>query len=126
MDNDNVTLKKKLSSYISDKGYLKNVSSEVLYEVLVAWENWAGSSKEFYRSLGFSQKQMAWLIGKAKRLKREGHYGEGEFKKVSIEPASIDPALLTHSSPIEIVWNNGSIIRFSKVECLIDFLKKSA
>lgn len=31
---DNVTLNKKLSAYLSDKGYLKNVSNEVLYEVL--------------------------------------------------------------------------------------------
>jgi len=39
---DLVTLKKKLSTYESDKGYLKNVSDDVLYEVLVAWENWTG------------------------------------------------------------------------------------
>ena len=36
---DLVTLKKKLSTYESDKGYLKNVGKDVLYEVLVAWEN---------------------------------------------------------------------------------------
>jgi hypothetical protein len=36
------TLKKKLSTYESDKGYLKNASDDVLYEVLVAWENWTG------------------------------------------------------------------------------------
>ena len=61
---DFVTLKKKLSTYVSAKGYLTNVSDEVLYEVLVAWENWTGSSKEFYRGLGFSQTQMAGIIGK--------------------------------------------------------------
>ena len=46
---DLVTLKKKLSTYESDKGYLKNVSDDVLYEVLVAWENWTGPTKDFYR-----------------------------------------------------------------------------
>ena len=51
---DNITLKKKLSSYISDKGYLKNVPEDILYEILIAWENWTGSSKEFYASLGFT------------------------------------------------------------------------
>ena len=34
---DNVTLKRKLSTYMSDKGYLKNVSEDLLYEVLLAW-----------------------------------------------------------------------------------------
>ena len=47
---DNVTLKKKLSAYLSDKGYLKNVSNAVLYEVLLAWENWPGTSRDFYQS----------------------------------------------------------------------------
>jgi hypothetical protein len=51
---DVITLKKKLSSYKSDKGYLKNVSDEFLFEVLVTWENWTCPSQEFYRSLGFT------------------------------------------------------------------------
>ena len=122
---DNSTLKKKLSTYVSDKGYLKNVGDDVLYEVLVAWENWTGPSKEFYRSLGFTSKQLAFLIGKAKKLKREGHYGEGEFKQVSINP-SFDPAAFAHGAPIEIVWSDGKLIRFSQVDHLLDFLKKSA
>ena len=72
---DNITLKKKLSTYVSDKGYLKGVSDEVLYEVLVAWENWTGSAVEFYRSLGFSQKQMASIIGKAKKSNQSTYGG---------------------------------------------------
>ncbi len=51
---DNITLKRKLSTYGSDKGYLKGVSDEVLYELLVAWEDWTGPSADFYRSLGFT------------------------------------------------------------------------
>ena len=51
---DNITLKKKLSSYVSQGGYLKNVSDELLYEILIAWENWTASGSEFYKSLGKS------------------------------------------------------------------------
>lgn len=69
---DNVTLRKKLSSYLTSGVYLKHVGDDVLYELLVSWENWTGTSKEFYRSLGFTHKQMAGLVCKAKRLKREG------------------------------------------------------
>ena len=125
---DNVTLKKKLSTYVSDKGYLKGVNDDLLYEILVAWENWTGPSKEFYRSLGFSFRQMAGLIGKAKKLKRDGHFGEGEFKRVGVDVAS-EPTAVLGLGPcptVEIVWQNGQLIRFSAVDQLIEFLKKSA
>lgn len=125
---DNVTLKKKLSTYQSEKGYLKGVSDEVLYEVLIAWENWAGPSADFYRSLGFTYKQMAGLIGKAKRLKREGCFGTSEFRQVKVDlPA--EAGIAVSGGPCaaaEIVWTNGQVIRFSGVDYLVDFLKKSA
>ena len=68
------TLKRKLSTYIAESGRLRNVPEELLSEVLSAWEGWSGTAKDFYTNLGFSPKQMATLIGKAKRLKREGHF----------------------------------------------------
>ncbi len=125
---DPVTLKKKLSTYVSDKGYLKNVGEEALYELLVAWENWSGPSRDFYRSLGFTQRQMAWAIGKAKKMKRQGHFGEGEFKQVKIEgesPVAGGGEGMPCAS-VEIVWTNGRVIRFAQVDLLIDFLKKVA
>jgi hypothetical protein len=124
---DMVTLKKKLSTYESDKGYLKNVGEDVLYEVLVAWENWTGASKDFYRALGFTHRQMAGIVGKAKKLKREGAFGSGEFKQVKIDPVMVETA--DGSNPClgaEITWTNGRVIRFSGVDMLVDFLKKVA
>jgi hypothetical protein len=41
-------LKKKLSSYKTDGGYVKNVSSDLLIEILSAWESWTGPSAGFY------------------------------------------------------------------------------
>ena len=125
---DNTTLKRKLSTYVSDKGYLKNVSDEVLYEVLLAWENWTGSSKEFYRSLGFSQTQMASVIGKAKKLKREGYFGNSEFKEIKVEGMVPDAAVgaLGPCPAAEVLWSNGKVIRFSGVDLLLDFLKKAS
>jgi hypothetical protein len=123
---DNVTLKKKLSTYESEKGYLKNVSDDILFEVLVAWENWTGPAKEFYRSLGFSPNQMASVIGKAKKLKREGYFGESDFKQIKVESS---PIVSEGSGPClaaEIVWKDGRVIRFAQVDLLIDFLKKAA
>lgn len=123
---DNITLKKKLSSYVSDGGYLKNVSDELLYEILIAWENWTGSSAEFYRSLGFSFRQMASVIGKAKKLKREGHFGEGEFKQIKVEAAPVESQTAVPCAQIEVVCLDGRIIRFAELNILIDFLKKVA
>lgn len=123
---DNVTLKKKLSTYLTDKGYLKNVSEEVIYEVLIAWENWTGPSKDFYRSLGFSQTQLAALVGKAKKLKREGYFGESDFKQIKIEGSEVITQLGGPCGVAEIVWTGGKIIRFAHLEHLIDFLKKAA
>jgi hypothetical protein len=123
---DNVTLKKKLSTYESEKGYLKNVSDDILFEVLVAWENWTGPAKDFYRSLGFSPNQMASVIGKAKKLKREGYFGEGEFKQIKIESSPVASEVSGPCLAAEIVWKDGRVIRFAQVDLLIDFLKNAA
>jgi hypothetical protein len=123
---DNVTLKKKLSSYLSDKGYVKGVSDDILFEILLSWEQWTGSSKEFYRSLGLTAAQISPMLGRAKKLKREGRFGDSEFKQVAVE-APINTAETGGScAAVEIVWTNGQVIRFSGVDYLVDFLKKSA
>ena len=55
---------------------------------------------------------MASVLGKAKKLKREGHFGEPEFRQVKVE------GLPTESSPsqpcthLEVVLADGKIIRF--------------
>jgi hypothetical protein len=122
---DLTTLKKKLSSYKSDKGYLRNVADDVLYEVLVAWENWTGPASDFYRSLGFTYKQMAGLIGKAKKMKREGNFGSGEFKQLHVESLPASDPELPPCTGIEVVWNGDKVIRFQEVDRLIEFLKKA-
>jgi hypothetical protein len=93
----------------------------------VAWEQWTGSGKEFYRSIGLTPSQVGPLLGKAKKLKREGRFGEGEFKAVKIDSVgTILPVDHGPCSGAEIVWNNGRVIRFMQVDLLLDFLKKSA
>jgi len=123
---DNVKLKKKLSAFISDKGYVKGVTDDILFEMLMAWEQWTGSSKEFFRSLGLSAAQAGPLLGKAKKLKREGRFGEGEFKQLTVEASNISAEAGGPCAAVEIVWTNGQVIRFSGVDYLVDFLKKSA
>lgn len=120
---DNTVLKKRLSTYKTESGVLKNVSDELLIDILRAWESWPGNAKDFYTSIGASWKQMAKLMGKAKKLHREGRFPESEFKEVKV----LDSALAgVPCTGIELVWDQGKLIRFVAVEQLVDFLKKVA
>ena len=40
-------LKRKISTFRSDGGKLRNVPDELLMEILAAWETWAGPSSGF-------------------------------------------------------------------------------
>ena len=119
---DLTILKRKLSSYKTDGGYVKNVSSDLLIEILLAWESWSGPSKGFYSGLGISGKSCGRLIGEAKKLKREGFSTDG-FKEIKLESLAGSGPMVPCSG-IEIIWDNGKLIRFPQVESLIDFLKK--
>lgn len=120
-------LKKKLSTYRNAKDQVRNVPDELLLEVLSSWEHWTGSKQDFYRSIGVGYKGMASMMGKAKRLRREGKVPVSDFKEIT-------DAVLGGSSVasgftgvgIELSWEQGKIIRFPQVEQLIDFLKKVA
>ena len=117
-------LKKKMSTFRGEGGRIRNVSDDLLIEVLLAWEQWTGPSKGFYGSLGVSAKGMASIIGKAKKLKREGFPSE-DFKEIRVEQNHSGPPPLG-SGEIEMTWENGKVIRFHQVDQLIDFLKKVA
>jgi len=75
---DLTMLEKKLSVFRDQDGSIKNVSDELLYKLLVGWERWDGTPKNFYSAFGSGYKQMAGMIGRAKRYKREGRFGSSE------------------------------------------------
>lgn len=118
-------LKKKLSTYRSEGGYLKGVSNELMIEVLLSWEQWTGPAKGFYTALGVNQKSLARLVGNAKKLRREGFPTDG-FKELKIveSPSSVGAS----GGPcvgIELQWKDQQI-KFSQVDLLLEFLKKAA
>ena len=119
-------LKKKLSSYRTDGGYLKNVSDDVALEILHAWEQWTGPAKGFSTGVGANQYSLNNVIRKAKALKREG-FATDAFKEVRItEGIQGLSGPLPPCSGIEMCLEGGKLIRFSQVDQLIDFLKKAA
>lgn len=112
-------LKKKISSYRTEGGHLKKVPDELAIEVLMAWEQWTGPASGFYSAIGVTQYKMASVLGRAKRLKREGFPTDG-FKEIKISEAAAPGSC----SGVEIIWDGGKVIRFQRVEQLVDFLKK--
>jgi len=116
-------LKKKLSTFRGEGGRIRGVSDDLLLEILGAWENWTGTSKEFYRSLGSSSKGMASMIGKAKKLKREGH--SIPFEEIKVEGITDTDSPSPIVCDIEVQDKN-KIIRFRKVDHLVEYLKKAA
>lgn len=118
-------LKKRLSSYRTPKGRLTRVPDELLVDILLAWEQWTGPASGFYSALGADHRKMAGLIGRAKKLKREGFFPEEAFKEIKLEGSVSGAVTATPCQGIEIVWDNGKLIRFPQVELLIDFLKKA-
>ena len=125
---DMEVLKKRLSSYRTPKGRLTRVPDELLVDILRAWEQWTGPGSTFYSALGADHRKMAGLIGRAKKLKRDGVFPEEAFKEIKVEesPSNLSSATGGPCQGIEMLWDNGKLIRFSQVEYLIDFLKKVA
>jgi hypothetical protein len=117
---DLIILKKRLSTFKTDGGRVQNVSDELLLDILRAWESWTGKAKEFCGGLGLSQQSVSNMIRKAKKLSRDG--ASSDFKEVNIESILGAPSGVIVA--IEVIWDNGKVIRFPHVDQLIDFLKK--
>ncbi len=120
---DNNVLKKRINTFKSAKGVIKNMSNEVIIDVLRAWEQWSGTAADLYRDLGIKKGQMSSIIKRAKKLVNSGIVAESEFKEVEIEEPSATP---TTRCGIELVWDNNKVIRFGSSDLLMDFLKKAA
>lgn len=119
-------LKKKISTFKSPSGRVCKLSDELLFEVLTAWENWSGSRLSFYSAIGVSQKGFASIIGKAKKLKREGHFPAEEFKELQLAPTGSSSSSLTNGPyGILLRLEDKRVIKFREVDQLIDFLNKT-
>jgi hypothetical protein len=120
-------LKKKISTFRGDGGRVRITDESLLMEILSSWETWTGPADGFYKAIGVSQNGMASIIGRAKKLRREGFPAQ-EFKeiKISESPSTLNSLVGGPCQGVEILWDNGKLIRFQQVEQLVDFLKRAA
>jgi len=121
---DLAILKKKISTYRTQGGHLTKVSDELAMEILYAWEHWTGPSNGLYSAIGVNAKKMASVIGKAKKLKRDGHFPAEDFKEIRLSELGSVGSKPDSPCGIEICWDSGKLIRFAQVDQLVDFLKK--
>lgn len=120
---DLTVLRKKISSYKTSTGKVTRVPDELIMEILHSWEEWKGPARGFYTEIGVSHNKMASIIGRGKKLKRDGVFPESDFKEVQLDNAGSFPS---SSCGIELIWDNNKVIRFATSELLLDFLKKAA
>ena len=119
-------LKRKISTFRGEGGRVRISDESLLMEILLAWEQWTGRAKGFYPAIGVSQTGMASIIGRAKKLRREGHFPAEEFNEIKLAGGGGMGSVLPPCSGIEVCWEGGRLIRFPGVDQLIDFLKKVA
>jgi len=121
---DLTILRKKISSFKGQDGRLFKISDELIMEILSAWEQWVGPAGTFYSEIGVSAKKMARILGRAKKLKREGISTDG-FQEIALAvEAQRKPN--SEAQSIELILDENKIIRFPHADLLIDFLKKIA
>jgi len=123
---DLTVLSKKISSYRTNSGKITNLPNELLAEILHAWEQWSGPAQGFYKALGVDYRKFGSIMGKAKQLKRDGAFDGLNFTEITLDQETGQVMELAPCSGVELVWEGGRIIRFSRVEMLLDFLKKAA
>ncbi len=119
-------LRKKLDTYRTNTGRITKVPDDLAIEILFAWEQWTGPGSSFYSALGVDHRKMAKIMGKAKKLKREGRVPTSDFKEITDAVLGSNAVAGFTGVGIELSWDQGKVIRFPQVEQLIDFLKKVA
>ena len=116
-------LKKKLNSYRSKDGKLKKVPGELLIAVLRAWEAFSGPMADFSSEIGVRSSQLGPLIHRARIYSRSSVQGAEDFTELQVADSVTQSA---GDSLIELIWDNGKVIRFKRADELVDFLKKVA
>jgi hypothetical protein len=130
---DLVILKKKIDGYRASSGSIKNVPPELLFELRQTWEHYTGSPEQFRSELGVKMGTLRNLLKESKKLNHviasAGAVGlaveGGSEVRAPDQPHSEGNG--TSGPVLELAFDHGSkVIRFSSVDLLIDFMRKSA
>lgn len=120
-NNEHLILKKRLQTCRTQKGSLVKVPSELIIDIMRAWERWTGTAKSFYNSIGIKKEQLASIIKKGKRILKENADSLGPFTPIEVKSPPCND-----KTPIVLRIDRKKSIRFYQLEQLIEFLKIAA
>lgn len=127
-----VILKKKIDGYRDSRGCIKNVPPELLLELRQTWEHYTGSPEQFRSELGIKIGTLRNLLIESKKLNHViASAGAVGLAVEGLDQGSSDRTQQSGNEAItnivELAFDNGTkVIRFSSVDLLIDFMRKSA
>lgn len=121
---ESAIIRKRLNTFKSAKGKLTRVSDDVVIEVLRGWESWPGKAVDYYRDIGITRQQLWVLIKKGKSLVKSGRVTESEFREISLPMVGQDVGL--GGIGMELKLDANRAIKFSQVDQLVDFIKKTS
>jgi len=127
-------LKKKIDGYRDSAGSIKSVPPELLLELRQTWEHYIGSPDQFRSELGVRAGTLRNLLKESKKLNHViasvGAVGlalEGVSEGGSPEQQPHSEGNGASGHTLELTFDHGSkVIRFSSVDLLIEFMRKSA
>jgi hypothetical protein len=125
-ENDkNLVLKKKINTFKNGKGVIRDISDSLVVEVLRSWENYTGTARSFYLSIGLTTKQFTYITEKAKKVVKGNTDKIGSFIPVAIKDTN-EQERPYNKVPIILNWDRKKIIKFYSVAQLVEFLKIAA
>ncbi len=116
-------LRKKLDAYKTPGGSYKNIKSELLVELLRAWEEHKGPSTVLAKQLGMKRGQLARQIREARKAAVLGEAIDPAFQVLQVQSP---PEGVSAGSEIVLSWGGDKVVKFPSVDLLVDFLRKAA
>jgi hypothetical protein len=116
-------LRKKLDAYKTSGGSYKNIKSELLVELLRAWEEHRGPSTVLAKQLGMKAGQLARQIREARKAATRGEAIDPAFQALQMQSSGESPS---GASEIVLSWGGDKVVKFPNVDLLVDFLRKAA
>jgi hypothetical protein len=118
-------LKKKIDGYRTSSGSIKNVSAELLLELRQAWEHHTGSPEQFRSEIGVKMGTLRNLLKESKKLNHVLASADA-VGLVPLDQPRLEEGSLAGTAIEVTIVDGAKVIRFSNVDLLVDFMKKSA
>lgn len=116
-------MRKKLDAFKTPGGSYKNIKSELLVELLRAWEQHTGPATELAKQLGMKPNQLSRQIREARKAAARSEAIDPAFEELQMSDTLKGGST---GGVIEMSWGGDKVVKFPNVDCLVEFLRKAA